>query len=129
MSESDQTFCRQISMKVHGDDAYPVWHRRPQPLSAPRVRYPGFRAGRQILRAGEVRFQSALPLSCDIIADLDVEITLRDGTVIYADILRPVNVETCPAIVSLSPYGKQLGCELLDDLPNRFGVPAEIVSA
>jgi hypothetical protein len=33
----------QVPMKVYGDDAYPVWHRRPLPLDAPRARYPGFK--------------------------------------------------------------------------------------
>ena len=54
--------------------------------------------------------------------------TLRDGTVIYTDVLRPVGGADLPAIVAWSPYGKQEGNQLLDDFPFRAGVPKDAVS-
>jgi len=46
-------------------------------------------------------------LPCDIILDRDVTMTLRDGTKLYTDILRPANSPAnLPAIIGWSPYGK-----------------------
>jgi predicted acyl esterase len=118
----------QVLMKVYGDDAYPAWHRRPQPLDAARVRYPGFKPETVHLRAGEIRTEGALPLPSDIMLERDVAVTLRDGTVIYADVFRPVQPGTYPCVASFSPYGKQLGCQIFDDLPNRFGVAKDGLS-
>src|SRR4030042_690655 len=42
-----------------------------------------------------------------IICDQDVPVTLRDGTIIYADIYRPIGRANLPAIVSWSYYGKR----------------------
>ncbi|WP_280404497.1 CocE/NonD family hydrolase [Nocardia brasiliensis] len=81
-----------------------------------------------LLRAGEVRTEDALPLPCDMLMDRDVAVTLRDGTVMYTDVFRPVEPGEYPAIVAWSPYGKDLGSQLLDDLPNRYGVPSRAVS-
>ncbi|MGW8811542.1 CocE/NonD family hydrolase [Gordonia terrae] len=50
----------------------------------------------------------------------DIPITLRDGVVIYTDVLRPAAQETAlPAIVSWSSYGKSLPTE------PPWGVPRE----
>ena len=43
----------------------------------------------------------------DVVCDQDVPVTLRDGTVIYADIYRPVGQSTLPCIVSWSYFGKR----------------------
>lgn len=44
-----------------------------------------------------------------ILCEQDVEVRLRDGTVIYTDIYRPVGAKDLPAIVAWSPYGKRHG--------------------
>lgn len=44
-----------------------------------------------------------------ILCEQDVPVTLRDGTVIYTDVYRPVNATDLPAIVAWSPYGKRHG--------------------
>jgi predicted acyl esterase len=44
-----------------------------------------------------------------IICEQDVPAKLRDGTIIYSDIYRPVNQTNIPAIVSWSPFGKRPG--------------------
>lgn len=117
-----------IPLRVYGDDAYPTYFRRPLPLDVPRVRYPGFNPGTEILRKGTVRRTGAMPLPCDILLERDVAVTLRDGTVIYTDIFRPVGEQRYPAILSWSPYGKQIGGQWLDDMPQRFGVALEATS-
>ena len=43
----------------------------------------------------------------DIICDQDVSMSLRDGTIIYCDIFRPVDQKNIPAIVSWSNFGKR----------------------
>ncbi|KAJ9218599.1 hypothetical protein DTO027B5_8316 [Paecilomyces variotii] len=49
---------------------------------------------------------AALPLPCDIVYDRDASITLRDRTVIYTDVFRPVSDGQYPALIALSAYGK-----------------------
>ena len=62
-----------------------------------------------------------------IICDQDVATTLRDGTVIYSDIYRPVNaVEKIPCLVSWSYFGKRPG-EGMDEW-QVIGVPPGTVS-
>ncbi len=115
-------------MRVRGDAAYPTWFRRPLPLDAPRARFAGFAPSTQILRKGQVRRVGAMPLPCDIVFERDVAVTLRDGTVIYTDIFRPAGEGQHPAIVSWSPYGKEIGGQWLDDMPERFGVSLDSTS-
>ncbi|MBQ6394807.1 MAG: CocE/NonD family hydrolase, partial [Atopobiaceae bacterium] len=82
----------------------------------------------RVLRAGTVGMPGALPLPCDILLERDVPMQLRDGTTIYVDIFRPVDDEPHPAIVAVSPYGKEIGGHWLDDSRNRAGVPMGAVS-
>lgn len=111
-----------LPLRIYGDDAYPTYFRRPLPVDAPRVRYPGFNPGSELLRKGTIRRVGAMPLPCDILLERDVAITLRDGTVIYTDVFRPVGDGQHPAILAWSPYGKQIGGQWLDEIPKRFGV-------
>ncbi|MGI6216480.1 MAG: CocE/NonD family hydrolase [Coriobacteriales bacterium] len=92
------------------------------PESADRVRYPGFKQERILLKKGTVRMKGYMPLPCDIVLERDVEITLRDGTRIYTDVFRPDDDDKHPAILALSPYGKEIGGQWLDDIPGRSGV-------
>jgi len=62
----------------------------------------------QILKKGSVFPPAAMPLACDIRWDRDVPVKLRDGVVIYTDVLRPVGEGKAPAIVAWSPYGKTI---------------------
>ena len=69
----------------------------------------GFEPGTRTLPAGyriDPRFR---PLTTDIVLDKDVAVTLRDGTTIYVDVLRPPSAERVPVIVAWSPYGKSQG--------------------
>lgn len=94
----------------------------------PKTRYTGFCPETVILKKGSIRMKGAKPLECDILLQRDVAIPLRDGVTIYADIFRPLDSENCPALVALSPYGKEIGTQWLDDVPMRAGVPKKAVS-
>ena len=102
--------------------------RKALPVDAPRERYPGFKPEKLVLKAGSVRREGAMPLPCDILLERDVAIKLRDGVTIYADVFRPVGDEACPAILAWSPYGKEIGGQMLDDVPMRSGVPLSATS-
>ena len=102
--------------------------RKALPVDAPRVRYLGFNPDTLILKAGSVRREGAMPLPCDILLERDVPIRLRDGVTIYADVFRPVGDEACPALLAWSPYGKEIGGQMLDDVPMRSGVPLSATS-
>ena len=103
------------------DGTQKVWFRRALPTSAPRARdNPNY--GKHVLRKGHLRRPGARPLSCDILFEPDVAVDLRDGTVIYTDILRPVEEGQYPAIVSWGPFGKSVGGVRLEDFPDRTGI-------
>lgn len=102
--------------------------RKALPVSAPRVRYPGFKRETLVLKAGTVRREGAMPLPCDILLERDVPVKLRDGVTIYTDVFRPVDGKPCPAILAWSPYGKEVGGQMLDDVPMRSGVPMNATS-
>ena len=67
-----------------------------------------FKPGTSTLKKGKTFIEHGIALSCDIIWQRDVGVKMRDGATIYADIFLPTGVETVPAILSWSPYGKTL---------------------
>jgi predicted acyl esterase len=97
-------------------------------VTASTARYPGFKQETLVLKKGSVRMRGAMPLPCDILLERDVPVTLRDGVTIYTDVFRPVDDNPHPAILALSPYGKEIGSQWLDDVPFRAGVPKKAVS-
>lgn len=109
-------------------ETVPVWYRKGQPLTTPRVRAVEHRRETIVLPAGSVRRQGAKPLATDILMEKDVPVTLRDGTVIYTDVFRPVEEGQYPALLAWSPYGKELGGQMLDDVARRAGVPLSATS-
>jgi uncharacterized protein len=118
----------QLPTRIFGNDDFPVLYRKAQPLTSISVRYPGFKPEKLLLRKGTIRRDGARALSCDIVFERDVPMTLRDGAVMYTDIFRPVGNEKVPVIIAWSPYGKQFGGQWLDDIPDRAGVPLGSVS-
>lgn len=98
------------------------------PVNAPSARYPGFKPETLLLKKGSIRLKGYMPLPCDIILDRDVPIKLRDGVTIFTDIFRPNDNKKHPAIMALSPYGKEIGSQWLDDTPNHAGIPMEATS-
>lgn len=119
---------QEVTLHDAGGKEIKVPMRKALPVSADRVRYPGFRQETVVLQEGSVRREGAKPLACDILLERDVPIKLRDGVTIYADVFRPTDGKPCPAILVWSPYGKEIGGQMLDDVPGRAGVPVEATS-
>lgn len=119
---------QEVTLHDAGGKEIKVPMRKALPVSADRVRYPGFRQETVVLQEGSVRREGAKPLTCDILLERDVPIKLRDGVTIYADVFRPIDGKPCPAILVWSPYGKEIGGQMLDDVPMRAGVPVEATS-
>ena len=80
------------------------WLPLPPPEDSPA--YPGFKPSTTTLPAGHKRRENARPLHEPMIFEQDQEIILRDGVKIYADIYRPVDGASVPAIMVWGPYGK-----------------------
>jgi predicted acyl esterase len=116
------------NVKTGVDERIEVLFRQAAPIDVPEALYPGFNPGTTVLPKGFVQKKGALPLPSDILFERDVAVTLRDGTVIYTDIFRPVGGANLPAIIAWSPYGKKGGLTLLDDFPFRAGVARNAVS-
>lgn len=69
-----------------------------------------------------------MPLPCDIRMLRDVAVTLRDGVTIYTDVFLPAEEGHYPALLAWSPYGKEVGGQMLDDVPMRAGVLQSMTS-
>lgn len=93
------------------------------PVTARRARYLGFHPETVTLRKGSVRLDGYAPLTCDIVLERDVAVRMRDGVTIYVDVFRPTDEARHPAIIAMSPYGKEIGTQWLDDTPDHAGVP------
>lgn len=119
---------QEVTLHDAGGKEIKVPMRKALPVSADRVRYPGFRQETVVLQEGSVRREGSKPLACDILLERDVPIKLRDGVTIYADVFRPTDGKPCPAILAWSPYGKEIGGQMLDDVPGRAGVPVDATS-
>ncbi len=111
----------------NGNDM-PIMVRKALHVHAPCARYTGFKQETLLLKKGSIRLKGYMPLPCDIILERDVPVTLRDGVTIYTDIFRPNDDLPHPAIMAMSPYGKEIGSQWLDDTPNHAGIPMEATS-
>ncbi|QKZ24541.1 CocE/NonD family hydrolase [Streptomyces chartreusis] len=92
------------------------------------ARWNGFAPGRTVLAAGSQPAPGGRRLDCDIVCDRDVEVTLRDGTVIYVDVYRPVTDDEVPAILAVGAYGKQGGYWNCDVFPGNAGIAVGTLS-
>ncbi|KZL75671.1 x-pro dipeptidyl-peptidase c-terminal non-catalytic domain-containing protein [Colletotrichum incanum] len=106
-----------------------------EPLSSPivgRDGYSGLKPRTETLPKGwKHPHVDARPLPCEIQVDHDVPITTRDGTILYADVLRPPNTdEKVPALICWSPFGKKFsGLMSLDYMtPWKLGIPSGTLS-
>jgi hypothetical protein len=81
------------TLKIYGNNAYPVPYRKNQPVDVPRVRYPGFKPSTTILKKGSIRNEGSKILPCDIIMERDVPVKLRDGITMLVE-LRIVGNDT-----------------------------------
>lgn len=79
--------------------------------------------GTTTLPAGHRKFPGTRALPTDIIFDRDIEIPLRDGVRLRADVFRPNLDVKVPALMVWGPYGKTGSSPLnLHMMPGRAGV-------
>ncbi len=97
-------------------------------VDSPCARYTGYKPEKVLLKKGSIRLKGYMPLPCDIILERDVPVKLRDEVTIYTDVFRPNDDKTHPAIIAMSPYGKEIGSQWLDDTPNHAGIPMSATS-
>ncbi|KAH7016407.1 Alpha/Beta hydrolase protein [Microdochium trichocladiopsis] len=101
----------------------------PRPTSAA-ARYSGLHRKTVVLPAGHQRGPAYRGFRAETIYERDIEIPLRDGTILRADVYRPNNTaEKVPILLAWSPYGKSdTGFFSLDLVPGRAGVPQSKMS-
>lgn len=91
--------------------------------------FSGFAPGMVTLPKGFRVSEKFAPLPVDVIFEKDVAVTMRDGTTIYTDVLRPMTAEKVPVIVAWSPYGKSRGnAPQYDDLFRLLGMDTSRLS-
>ncbi len=74
------------------------------PASHPR--YDGDHASVQVLPVGFKRRPECRAFSVATVYEKDIEVELRDGTILKGDVFRPEGPEPVPALLPWSPYGK-----------------------
>ena len=91
-------------------------------------KYAGFQPGSTVLLKGHRKHEDCRPLDTDMVWDRDVEVPMRDGVVLRADIYRPTGPEKVPVLLAWSPYGKSgAGILNLDFMPGHAGLlPAQL---
>ncbi|KAJ5721726.1 uncharacterized protein N7483_009660 [Penicillium malachiteum] len=94
---------------------------------------PGFSPCTKTLPRGSIQKEGHLPLPCDILLEQDVEILMRDGARLYADVYRPPKAQpgSIPTVFAFTPFGKQGGPNRhnFDRREWRCGVPRKVVSS
>lgn len=112
---------------MHSHNVETLYRQAREPVH-PKARYPGLNTRVRNFARGDVVKLGALALPCDIRMLQDVAIPMRDGRTLYADVFLPAGNVQSPAIVGWSPYGKQGGIIMLDDIPERAGIPQSRLS-
>ncbi|KAL3473184.1 Alpha/Beta hydrolase protein [Aspergillus californicus] len=87
--------------------------------------------GSFVLPKGFRTTEGARAFQAATIWERDVKIPTRDGTILRADIFRPVESDTAkiPVILAWSPYGKSgTGFFDLDSIPGYAGIPKSMLS-
>ncbi|MEI4271176.1 CocE/NonD family hydrolase [Klenkia sp. LSe6-5] len=77
-----------------------------------------------VLERGSVHGEGAYALPCDIVVDQDTPVTLRDGTVLWADVFRPATDDQVPVVLVYTCYSKRGGWWNTNFHATKFGVPA-----
>lgn len=83
------------------------------------ARYTGFKPEKNFIKKVDIILKKYMPLPCDVFLERDIAITLSDGITIYTDIFRPNDSLEHPAIMTMSPYEKEIGSQWLDDTSNH----------
>ncbi|KAI8663611.1 hypothetical protein NCS57_00962600 [Fusarium keratoplasticum] len=100
------------------------------PLENPLARYDGLKPKIDTLPKGFQKQTGYRPFPVETIFERDVAIPVRDGTILRADVFRPVGDQKFPALLAFSPYGKSgtVGFFDLSFICGRAGVPQERLS-
>ncbi|KAL6247545.1 hypothetical protein RBB50_005891 [Rhinocladiella similis] len=96
------------------------------PASHPR--YDGNEHSVKVLPVGFKRTPENRAFSAQTIFEKNIDIALRDGTILKGDIFRPDVQETVPALLPWSPYGKSGRGLNLTDMPGNMGIPKSNLS-
>lgn len=75
-------------------------------LDDPMANHNGFKPSTTTLPQGYRKDEGRRAFPVATVWERDVEIPMRDGTILRADVFRPVESAKVPAIVAWSPYGK-----------------------
>lgn len=99
------------------------------PCESPQARYKGVKPGSITLPKGFQKEPGLRAFEAETTFDRDIEVPLRDGIKLRADVFHPANDAKVPAILIWSPYGKTgSGFFNLDIVPGRVGVPPNRLS-
>lgn len=91
--------------------------------------YQGFKRETRLLKRGHQKTPTSRPFTSETVFDRDIEIPLRDGIRLRADVFRPNLDEKTPALICWSPYGKGgSGAFNLRIAPGRSGIPESVLS-
>ena len=74
-----------------------------------------------------VAFAQATSEQCTVRKEANVPATMRDGTVLYADIYRPVEAGTYPVLLMRLPYDKSAGQAVVYGPPSAYTARCYIV--
>ncbi|KAJ4246877.1 hypothetical protein NW762_013429 [Fusarium torreyae] len=97
----------------------------------PCANYDGLEPSIMMLSKGHKKHPDNRPFPVNTIFERDVEVRIRDGTILRADVFRPdySDDQKVPAIISFSPYGKSgTGSFNLNIICGRAGVPQHRLS-
>lgn len=76
-------------------------------IDDPHANYNGFKPSSTILPRGFQKEPNRRAFEVATIWDRDIEVPMRDGTILRADVFRPAETtEKVPALLVWSPYGK-----------------------
>lgn len=101
---------RLFNIKIMSDTLLPtpfkVRYTSATPLENPLARYDGLKPKIDTLPKGFQKQTGYRPFPVETIFERDVAIPVRDGTILRADVFRPVGDQKFPALLAFSPYGK-----------------------
>jgi predicted acyl esterase len=75
-------------------------------IDDPMANYNGFNPSTTTLPQGFRKDEGRRAFPAATIWERDIEIPMRDGVILRADVFRPAEATRVPAIVAWSPYGK-----------------------
>ncbi|KAH8693345.1 Alpha/Beta hydrolase protein [Phaeosphaeriaceae sp. PMI808] len=109
--------------------AIEVLHTPSSGLDDPRAKYNGIDPRTIALSVGHKKEPDCRPFEVETVFEKDIEILMRDGTILRGDVFRPANKSSLPAVIMFSPYGKSgTGFFDLHLGQGRVGIPRNALS-